>query len=111
MDSGRITSIPFITAGGYYDSICDIYKHIHNLACTPSKNVFMLNIASDHWLLKYKGLINPGTITSQKETAKALKLLKNLNQMYVCQNGDSMIGTDVSLKQHLFVRISSFPER
>lgn len=48
MDSGRITSIPFITAGGYYDSICNIYKHIHNLACTPSKNVFMLNIASDH---------------------------------------------------------------
>lgn len=49
MDSGRITSIPFITAGGYYDSICDIYiKHIHNLTCTPSKNVFMLNIASDH---------------------------------------------------------------
>lgn len=47
MDSGRITSIPFITAGGYYDSIC-VYKHIHNLACTPSKNVFMLNIASDH---------------------------------------------------------------
>lgn len=71
----------------------------------------MLNIASDHWLLTYYGLINPGTITSQKETAKALKLLKNLNQMYVCQNGDSMIGTDVSLKQHLFVRISSFPER
>lgn len=44
------TSIPFITAGGYYDSICDIYiyKHLYNLACTQSENVFMLNIAPDH---------------------------------------------------------------